>query len=102
MDRMRNPLLPWRHILSPTSAGAIALMFLSFGIPGTAVAQESNAAQPRLALVDPFIGTGPDGHIFPGATVPFGMVQLSPDTQIRQSNRATSGLRKIATRTRRF
>ncbi len=33
--------------------------------------------------VDPFIGTGPEGHTFPGATVPFGMVQLSPDTQIR-------------------
>jgi predicted alpha-1,2-mannosidase len=32
--------------------------------------------------VDPFIGTGADGHTFPGATVPFGMVQLSPDTQI--------------------
>ena len=32
--------------------------------------------------VDPFIGTGPDGHTFPGATVPFGMVQLSPDTLI--------------------
>ena len=34
------------------------------------------------AAVDPFIGTGPDGHTFPGATVPFGMVQLSPDTWI--------------------
>jgi predicted alpha-1,2-mannosidase len=33
--------------------------------------------------VDPFIGTGPDGHTFPGAASPFGMVQLSPDTQIR-------------------
>ena len=30
--------------------------------------------------VDPFIGTGGHGHTFPGATVPFGMVQLSPDT----------------------
>jgi len=30
--------------------------------------------------VDPFIGTGGDGHTFPGAVVPFGMVQLSPDT----------------------
>ncbi|MEH6306998.1 GH92 family glycosyl hydrolase [Olivibacter sp. CPCC 100613] len=29
--------------------------------------------------VDPFIGTGGHGHTFPGATVPFGMVQLSPD-----------------------
>ncbi|MBX3298750.1 MAG: GH92 family glycosyl hydrolase [Acidobacteria bacterium] len=32
--------------------------------------------------VDPFIGTGGHGHTFPGATVPFGMVQLSPDTRI--------------------
>ncbi|HEY9114572.1 MAG TPA: GH92 family glycosyl hydrolase, partial [Bacteroidales bacterium] len=31
--------------------------------------------------VDPFIGTGGHGHTFPGATVPFGMVQLSPDTR---------------------
>jgi len=29
--------------------------------------------------VDPFIGTGANGHVYPGATVPFGMVQLSPD-----------------------
>lgn len=29
--------------------------------------------------VDPFIGTGGQGHTYPGATVPFGMVQLSPD-----------------------
>ncbi len=33
-------------------------------------------------LVDPFIGTGGHGHTFPGATVPFGMVQLSPDTRV--------------------
>ena len=31
--------------------------------------------------VDPFIGTGGHGHTFPGATVPHGMVQLSPDTR---------------------
>jgi len=29
--------------------------------------------------VDPFIGTGGHGHTYPGASVPFGMVQLSPD-----------------------
>ncbi|MFT3743237.1 MAG: GH92 family glycosyl hydrolase [Pyrinomonadaceae bacterium] len=32
--------------------------------------------------VNPFIGTGGHGHTFPGATMPFGMVQLSPDTRI--------------------
>jgi predicted alpha-1,2-mannosidase len=31
--------------------------------------------------VDPFIGTGGFGHTYPGATLPFGMVQLSPDTR---------------------
>jgi putative alpha-1,2-mannosidase len=37
-------------------------------------------AQSKLAnFVDPFIGTGGHGHTYPGATVPFGMVQLSPD-----------------------
>ncbi len=30
-------------------------------------------------FVNPFIGTDEDGHTFPGAIVPFGMVQLSPD-----------------------
>ena len=32
--------------------------------------------------VNPFVGTGGHGHTFPGATVPFGMVQLSPDTRL--------------------
>ena len=32
------------------------------------------------SYVNPMIGTSAHGHTFPGATVPFGMVQLSPDT----------------------
>lgn len=31
-------------------------------------------------LVNPIIGTNGMGHTFPGACVPFGLVQLSPDT----------------------
>ncbi len=31
--------------------------------------------------VDPFIGTDAHGHVYPGAAMPFGMVQLSPDTR---------------------
>ncbi|WP_320111248.1 GH92 family glycosyl hydrolase [Draconibacterium orientale] len=34
-----------------------------------------------ISYVNPFIGTGAHGHTFPGATTPFGMVQLSPDTR---------------------
>ncbi|MVZ61670.1 GH92 family glycosyl hydrolase [Sphingobacterium humi] len=36
-------------------------------------------AQKLSSYVDPFIGTGGHGHTFPGATLPFAMVQLSPD-----------------------
>ena len=34
-----------------------------------------------VGMVDPMIGTGGHGHVFPGACVPHGMVQLSPDTR---------------------
>jgi putative alpha-1,2-mannosidase len=32
--------------------------------------------------VNPFVGTGGHGHTYPGATAPFGMVQLSPDSRL--------------------
>jgi predicted alpha-1,2-mannosidase len=35
---------------------------------------------PLISFVNPFIGTHKMGHTFPGASVPFGAVQLSPDT----------------------
>ena len=38
--------------------------------------------QDYTSLVNPFIGTGGHGHTFPGAMVPFGMVQISPDTRM--------------------
>lgn len=37
----------------------------------------------KLDLVDPMIGTDGTGHTFPGATVPFGMVQLSPSNDFK-------------------
>jgi predicted alpha-1,2-mannosidase len=41
--------------------------------------------------VRPFVGTDFNGHTFPGATLPFGMVQLSPDTRIDGSWEGCSG-----------
>ena len=35
----------------------------------------------KTLYVNPFIGTGGHGHTYPGATAPFGMMQLSPDTR---------------------
>ena len=42
----------------------------------------SNNISENAKYVNPFIGTGAHGHTFPGATSPFGMVQLSADTRI--------------------
>ena len=38
--------------------------------------------QPLISYVNPLIGTGGHGHTYPGATMPFGMMQLSPDTRL--------------------
>lgn len=59
--------------MSRTTTMLLALLGLLAGAP--ALASSGHAAD-----VDPRIGTGGDGHTFPGATVPFGMIQLSPDT----------------------
>lgn len=42
--------------------------------------QSSRLPQDILTFVNPLIGTGGNGRAFPGATVPYGMIQLSPDT----------------------
>jgi predicted alpha-1,2-mannosidase len=54
---------------------------LCLALPAVAAAASGDkAGSSAYAAVDPMIGTGGDGHTFPGATVPFGMIQLSPDT----------------------
>src|SRR5687767_11854407 len=40
------------------------------------------AQRDYTSLVNPFIGTGGHGHTYPGASMPFGMMQLSPDTRM--------------------
>ncbi|MBL7930542.1 MAG: GH92 family glycosyl hydrolase [Bacteroidia bacterium] len=44
-----------------------------------------------IKFVNPFIGTGGHGHTFPGSVLPFGMVQLSPDTRADNSWDGCSG-----------
>ncbi len=53
-----------------------SLLLLSVSCTG------DNNKEDILQYVDPFIGTGFHGHTFPGPTLPFGMVQLSPDTHM--------------------
>src|SRR5690348_14113774 len=64
------------HVARVSSIASVvltALLALLVASPGT-------AATNAVKQVDPMIGTGGNGHTFPGATVPFGMIQLSPDT----------------------
>jgi len=63
-----------------------AAMTMAMGVllgAGPALADTRDVGAKAYDSVDPFIGTGGEGHTFPGATVPFGMVQLSPDTRIQ-------------------
>lgn len=41
-----------------------------------------DAQENLLPYVNPFIGTEKMGHTYPGATAPFGAVQLSPDGEL--------------------
>lgn len=52
----------------------ITTFLIASCLPITVVAQQPTSS------VNPLIGTHKMGHTYPGATVPFGMVQLSPDT----------------------
>jgi len=46
------------------------------------IANQLFAQKTLTDYVNPFIGTGGHGHTYPGATLPNGMVQLSPDTRL--------------------
>ena len=59
----------------PKTTLAFAMLLVCFSV-------QVSAQQDLTRYVNPFIGTAGHGHTFPGATVPFGMVQLSPDTRL--------------------
>lgn len=66
--------------MSPrTSAVACALAAAAILLSAIAPVR---AAERLTARVDPFVGTGGHGHTYPGASLPFGMVQVSPDTRL--------------------
>jgi predicted alpha-1,2-mannosidase len=61
-------------------------LFLSIFLAGTLIffssCKHEIKYQDLTKYVNPFIGTGGHGHTYPGASLPFGMVQLSPDTRL--------------------
>lgn len=55
---------------------------LQFSCGEKSPATEAAGPEHLTSYVNPFIGTGGHGHTYPGATLPYGMVQLSPDTRL--------------------
>ena len=55
------------------------LLLISCKNEGEENLKETPKNENLVGIVNPFIGTGGHGHTFPGASRPFGMVQVSPD-----------------------
>ncbi|MCW2657352.1 MAG: alpha-mannosidase, partial [Jatrophihabitans sp.] len=74
MPRTRPKITALGLALIAAAASATALA----AAPATAAPASASSA--LASLVNPFIGTENFGNTFPGASAPFGMVQVSPDT----------------------
>ena len=75
--RRRRTVFPAR-LRAPLVAAVSAAFFM--GALSPAVQAAPAAGGELTSYVNPFIGTKDEGNTYPGAAVPFGMVQLSPDT----------------------
>lgn len=88
------------HMFKRNLISLAILVGLTGGLAGCNSDNDSSSSLPEdpivdlavLKYVDPMIGTAASGHTFPGATVPAGMVQLSPDTFIGSNTDHESGL----------
>jgi predicted alpha-1,2-mannosidase len=69
--------MQWIHFGKAFFIGAILSAMLSSEWPCTALAADEPSV---VDAVEPLLGTNAFGHTYPGASLPFGMVQLSPDT----------------------
>ena len=76
---MRTPSLIYRRADRP--CGSTLQVLVTALVVSAALDANAQAIDRARDLVNPFIGTGGHGHTFPGACVPNGLVQLSPDTR---------------------
>ncbi|HZZ39223.1 MAG TPA: GH92 family glycosyl hydrolase [Acidobacteriaceae bacterium] len=61
-------------------SACFAFLLCSFVTAAAWAQTQSEIRVPHYSSVHPIIGTAGDGNTFPGATLPFGMIQWSPDT----------------------
>src|SRR5690348_10557239 len=72
-----------RTFLSAMSALSVSGVLSRSAFAKSLQAAVAGEKEDLTRYVKPFIGTGGHGHTYPGASVPFGMVQLSPDTHTK-------------------
>ncbi|MFI1165467.1 GH92 family glycosyl hydrolase [Streptomyces sp. NPDC020801] len=71
----------WTRLIRAGGTAVAAVALLGAALTAPTAARAATARDGRLTdLVNPFIGTENEGNTYPGAAVPFGMVQFSPDT----------------------
>ena len=68
--------------MNPKFISAFLVVFLLFGCQNENSTLTAKKDQPLINYVNTFIGTGGHGHTYPGASAPFGMMQLGPDTRL--------------------
>lgn len=69
---------PMNILQKPAFIIAFGTLMFAFTVNTNAQKKENNLKN-LIQYVDPMIGTAKMGHTYPGATVPFGSVQLSPE-----------------------
>lgn len=77
------------------SFASLIVLMLTACSSNTGINTNLNESTPDYTqFVNPFIGTSKMGHVFPGATAPFGMVQLSPQTNFEVMHLADGSYNK--------
>ncbi|MDE7125735.1 MAG: glycoside hydrolase family 92 protein, partial [Muribaculaceae bacterium] len=71
-----------KKILKPFVSG-IAMVAVISGCHGNSASCGSDEEIDLTSYVDPLVGSGDHGHVFVGANVPFGFVQLGPSQHVR-------------------
>jgi predicted alpha-1,2-mannosidase len=89
MTKHKSRATGGRGLVAALTAPVLAAGLLALAAPAAVAAAAPAPVTDPAALVDPFVGTGSGGNVvgqvdtFPGADVPFGMIQWSPDTPSR-------------------
>lgn len=73
---------PYRFFSAMRHLQLLLVLSCLFACTNSASDSNNSTQNKLIQYINPFIGTGGHGHTYPGATMPFGMMQLSPDSRL--------------------